>query len=216
MATNNPPAEDRIFSDENFAAEIFWEKHRTTILVAVAALLVAAVGVAIWLVGARNARLAAEAAFAQASSPEGWKDVVERFPGTLPAANALFLLAESQREQGALDESTATYRTLISEFPNHPLLGGARLGLAENLGKAGKTDEALAALRDVQVGGGYAAAFAGVLEARQMVRMGKLSEAKEAYQKVIATHTRSPLSQFAQGQVNEIEAILGSPVAPAN
>jgi predicted negative regulator of RcsB-dependent stress response len=168
------------------------------------------------MVNAHNTRLAAQAAFAQANSPEAWKDVAGRFPGTLSAANALFLLAEAQREQGSLEESTATYRTLINQFPTHPLLGGARLGIAENLAKGGKPDEAISALRDVQTGGGYAAAFAGVMEARQLIQLGKLAEARDAYMKVITTQNRSPLSQFAQGQVNEIDAILGSPGTPAN
>lgn len=209
MSSNTPPpAEDRLFTEESFAAEIFWEKNRQTILIAAAVAVLAIVGAIWWMISLHNLKLAAEAFFAQAKSPDSWREVIAKYPGTMPAADAMLLLAESQREQGNTDESTATYQRFLVEFPEHPLAGGARLGIAENYNAAGKTADALAALKVAQASGGYIAPFAAVLEGRTLMREGKLAEAKEVFSKIVTTYQSSPLARLALSQVEEIDVLL--------
>lgn len=208
---NQPPAEDRLFTDESFAAELFWEKNRRIILVVAALVVVAAVGVIWWLIESRNRTLAAQAAFATATDLAGWQNTIREYPGTLPASDAMFLAAEALRNEGKLDESTALYREILSEFPAHPLAGGARLGLAANLSAAGKDDEALAALKAAEDGGGYVAPFAAILQGRELLRLGRLSEAKDVFTRVATTYSGSPLSRLAINQVEEIEPLISAP-----
>ena len=205
---NQPPAEDRLFTEESFAAELFWQKNRRTILFAAAVAVLAVVGTAYWVISLHNLKVAAEAFFAQAKSPEAWREVIAKYPGTMPAADAMFLLAESQREQGNVPESTATYQKFLTEYPGHPLAGGARLGLAENDSAAGNAAGAFTALQATQTGGGYAAPFAALLEGRMLLRDGKLAEAKEVFTKLVTTYQTSPLSRLAIGQVQEIDVLL--------
>ena len=136
--------------------------------------------------------------------------LIAKYPNSIPAANAYFLLADSLRAQGKLDESSALYQKFLTMFPASPLAGGARLGLAENLAVAGKTDEALAALREVQTKGSasYAAPFAALLEGRILVRMGKLEEARKVLANLVATYPQSPAGRAAGAQLDALAPFL--------
>jgi Uncharacterized protein conserved in bacteria len=208
-ASNNlPPAEDRLFADESFAAELFWEKNRRAILLALAAVVIVALGVLFWVINSHNNKLAARALFAEAATPEAWREVIAKYPRSMPAADASFLLAEALRKEGKLDESTEVYRKFLADFPDHPLVGGAHLGIAENQAVAGNTSEALSTLRALQTSGGYAAPFAAFLEGRMLVREGKLDEAKAVFSKIVTSYQNSPLAQLALAQVEEIDPVL--------
>lgn len=203
-----PPAEDRLFSDESFASELFWEKNRQNVLVALGVAVIIGLGVVWWAVSLHNTKMAAKAFFAEATTPEAWREVVTKYPGTMPAADASFLLADALRAEGKIEESTAIYQKFLSDFPNHPLVGGARLGIAENYSVAGNTSEAMTALKAAQTTGGYAAPFAALLEGRILIREGKLAEAKDVFSKIVSTYQGSPLTQLAFAQVEELEPVL--------
>jgi predicted negative regulator of RcsB-dependent stress response len=212
-SNNNPPAEDRVFTDENLAAELFWEKNRQNIFIALGVIVVVGIGVAWWAISLHNTKLAAKAFFAQATTPDAWREVVTKYPGTMPAADASFMLAEALRKEGKIDESTQIYQKFLSEYPKHPLVGGARLGIAENYSVQGNNSEALTALKAAQTTGGYAAPFAAILEGRILIREGKLAEAKDVFSKMAATYQGSQLVQLAVAQVEELELVLQAPAA---
>lgn len=211
---NQPPAEEQLLETDGLEAEIFWHRHRATIIGAVLAVLVAGVVVAAWFINAYQTRLSAQAAFAEARNPEAWREVIARYPRTEQAANAYFLLAESLREQGDIPQSTGMYQKFLVDFPTHQLAGGARLGIAENLEVAGKTGEALTALKDVQVAasGSYAAQFAALLEGRIYLRQEKLEEARKVFSTLVSTYSQSPAARAAGAQLDEMAPLL--PTAP--
>jgi len=215
MANNEPvvPADERVYEDTSLGAEIFWEKNRQTIIGAVVALVLIGVGTAIWFIYSHNQRVAAEELFAGAGNPEAWSNVMARFPGSMPAANAGFLLAQAQRDAGQLDESTATYRKLLADFPKHPLAGGAALGIAQNQEMAGRIDEALNSLRDVQTqySNTYVAPVAALLESRIYIAQGKLEDARRTLNIMVSTYPQSPLSRLAQAQLQGINSLLPPP-----
>jgi tetratricopeptide (TPR) repeat protein len=210
-ASNNPPpAEDRLFSDESFATEIFWEKNRQKILVAAAVVVIVGLGVLWWVINLHNTKLAAQAFFAQAATPDAWREVIAKYPGSMPAADASFLLAAALRDEGKIEESTAIYQKFLTEYPEHPLVGGARLGIAENYAMAGNSAEALTAFKAAQAAGGYVAPFATLLEGRLLLREGKLAEANSVLSKVVTTYQGTPSALIARAQVEEIEPVLAA------
>ena len=174
--SDQPPADERVYDAGSFEAELFWQKNRFAILFGGAVILAIVAAVAIWLYSQHSARRAAEALFAEAQDPAAWREVIAKYPDSAPAANAHFLLADSLRSQGKLEESSAVYQKFLAAFPTNPLAGGARLGLAENLAVADKTNEALAALREVQAkdSASYAAPFAALLEGRTLIQHGQI------------------------------------------
>jgi TolA-binding protein len=119
-------------------------------------------------------------------------------------------LADSLRSQGKFEESSALYQKFLAAFPTNPLGGGARLGLAENLAVAGKTDEALAALREVQAkdSASYAGPFAALLEGRTLIRMAKFDEARKVFANLVATYPQSPAGRAAGAQLDAIAPFL--------
>lgn len=204
-----PPAQEQVF-EANLDAELFWEKNRNLILGAVAAVIVVAVGSVIWVINDHNSRDAAEAMLADAKDASGWNAVIAKYPHSMPAAAAYFLLAQSQRDAGKLDDSTATYKKLLAEFPNHPLAGGANLGIAENLDLQGKSSEAQALLASLQTGDpdSYVAPYAALLEGRMLVREGKLAEAHRVFSTSYNMYSRSPAAQAAGSQDNELSSVI--------
>ena len=208
--SDQPPADDRVYDIGGFEAELFWEKNRSIILVCVGLALVAAAALAIWFIRAHSQRQAAAAFFAQAQDPAAWREVVERYPGSAPAADAYFLLADSLRREGKLEESSTQYEKILGAFPKSSLVGGARLGLAENLSVAGKTDEALAALRSLKEkdAGSYAAPFAALLEGRILMRSGKFDQAREVFSNLVSSYPRSPAARTAGAQLDAIVPFL--------
>ena len=205
-----PAADDRLFVSDGLDAELFWAKHRKSIILGVVVLLLALGGTAIWFINAHNTKEGAQRAFATAGNPEAWREVIAKYPTSQPAGDAYFLLAESLREQGNFQESAATYQKFLEGFPEHQLAGGARLGLAENLAAEGKTDQALSALKEVQTenASSYAAPFAALLEGRIYLREGKLLEARKAFLTLISTYQKSPAAQVAHAQIDQLGLIL--------
>jgi len=67
-SNNNPPAEDRLYTDESLAAEVFWEKNRNNVLIALGVIVVVGLGVAFWAISLHNTKVAAKAFFAQVSA----------------------------------------------------------------------------------------------------------------------------------------------------
>jgi TolA-binding protein len=208
--SDQPPADDRVYDVGSFEAELFWEKNRWVILICIGVVLALAAAVVMWLFSAHNARQAAESLLAGANNPVAWRELIAKYPDSVPAGNAYFLLADSMREQGNLEESSALYQKFLAVFPESPLIGGARLGLAENLAVAGKTDEAIAALREVQEkeSSSYAAPFAALLEGRILIRSGKFKEARKVFSNLVSTYPRSPAGRAAGAQLDAIVPFL--------
>ncbi len=214
--SQHTPTEDQTFVDSSLAAEIFWEKNRKAIIGGIAVVVILAIGASLWLIKSHNDKLAAEVLFAEAKNPESWREVIAKYPRTLPAANAYFLLAESQREQGNLDESNKTYQTFIDTFPKHSLVGGARLGLAENLAVQGKTKEALDSLSQLQTqeDSSYAGPVAGLIEGQELLRQGKIAEARKIFLNTAQSDSSSPAGRFAGSMGAQLAVLLPPDVAP--
>jgi TolA-binding protein len=210
--SDQPPADDRVYDVGSFEAELFWAKHRSIILVCLGIALAVAAALVFWFIRAHIQRQAAAVLFAEAKDPPAWREVIEKYPNSAPAAGAYFLLADSLRREGKLEESSAQYEKFLTAFPKSSLVGGARLGLAENLAVAGKTDEALAALRSLSQkdAGSYAAPFAALLEGRILMRSGKFDEARKVFANLVSSYPRSPAGRTAGAQLDAIVPFLPS------
>ena len=129
---------------------------------------------AIWLLSAHNARQAAAALFAEADDPVAWREVIAKYPDSRTGRGLrICCLAGSLREQGKLEESSgASTGSFWPPFQRARYLAGHGWESRKIWRSQGKTDEALAALRQVQEteSGSYAAPFAALLEGRMLVR----------------------------------------------
>jgi len=210
MATEQPlPADDRIFTDESFGIELFWEKNKTAILLAVAAVIALILAVSFWTYRQNALKEEAQKAFALANNPDTWREVIAKFPGSLPAASSRLMIAESLRQSGDLKGSTEAYSEFLATVPKtNPLQGLALLGMAQNASASGNMTESLEKLNEAAASSSsYAAELALLLQGRQLAEAGKYQEAKAVYESIPTEFPNSLAARIALSQLEQIAVI---------
>lgn len=214
MATEQPlPADDRIYTDESFGIELFWEKNKTVILLGVASVIALALAVSIWFYRQHTIAAESQQAFAVADGPDAWRAVIVKFPHSLPAASSRLLLAESLRESGDLKGSTEAYDKFLAEVPEtNPLHGLALLGLAQNAAAGGDQADSLKKLKESAASSSnYAAELALLLEGRQLTEAGQYKEARAIYESLPTEFPDSLVARIALTQLQQIAIIDPTP-----
>jgi predicted negative regulator of RcsB-dependent stress response len=130
-------------ADPALETHFFWEQYKTTIIAVAAVLLLFGLGYAGYEL--YTARRASEATtlLARAKSAQDYQQVIDKFPGSEPAASAHLLLAAQLRGEKKFAEANKTLHQFIDRFPKHELITTAWMGVAANLQSLGKDDEAL-------------------------------------------------------------------------
>ena len=77
--------------------DIFWKEHWRKFAGGLIAVVLLILAVGAWTFWQAQQRSAAETLYSVSAGPEGWREVVEKFPGTLAAGNAQLRLAEAFR-----------------------------------------------------------------------------------------------------------------------
>lgn len=212
--TTLPPAPDEDLSVARW--ELAWEKHKKSILAAVAAAAVAGIAVLGWWINSTMAAEAAQKLLAEATGIEGYRAVVEKYPRSMPAADALMLIAAGQREAGDLAASTAAFQEFLQKFPKHELAGGALLGVGQNQDASGDTKSAMATYQQVvtQYPDSYAAPFAAYSEAEILLRGFQRDEARRSFNMVASRYPQSTAARMASNQLTRLGAQPQQPPPP--
>jgi tol-pal system protein YbgF len=182
-----------------FDPALFWVENRNKILIYAVLLLAGLAAYGAFQISNQRNIAAAQALFSQATKPEDYRQVIQKFPRTTTAANAQLLLAAQLRDEKKYDEAETVLRDFISQYPDHMLAGGGQLSLAATLEEQGKTDEAIEAYQQVvlKYANTYAAPLAILSQANLLRGKGKLDEAKRAYETVISQYPDSLCAQQA-------------------
>ena len=133
----------QISKDPALETSLLWEQYKTSIIAVVVVLVLGGLGYAGFRFYSETEASNASALLAAAKSPPDFQHVIERYPGSQPAASAYLLLAESERGKRQYAEANATLHKFIDQFPKHELITTAWMGVAANLDSLGKGDEAL-------------------------------------------------------------------------
>ena len=194
--------------DSSLKWELFWEKNKAAILGALALLVVGGLALGVWFVYSTLRATAAQKLLADATGIEEYEAVIAKYPGTMPAADALMRLATARRDAGDLDKSTAAFQTFLEKFPAHQLAGGALLGVGQNQDAAGKTDAAVVTYQQVvtQYPQSYAAPFAAYAEGEILLRRFQRDEARRSFNMVVTQFPQSPAARMASSQLNRLGA----------
>jgi TolA-binding protein len=176
-----------------FDLEIFWTLHKQKILAGAALLIAALVGSSLYLGIQAIQSQQAEAAYAAADSVERWQAVIRQFPHAIAAGNSYLRIAMKLRDDGKYQESDSAYNSFSRQFPKHPLLVDAYMGLAANAELEKQPDKALEYYRDVtvQFGSSYQAPMALFHQARLTEAKGQLKEAQQLYESVVQRYPES-------------------------
>lgn len=185
----------------------FWYLHKTKIIAFVVVLVAALIGYAIFSSVQTRAVESANAAFAAAKTADDYKKVIAEHSGQVAAGNAQLKLAEILRNENKLDEANATLKTFIEKQPQHPMIAGAWLALAQNAESAGKTDEALTGYQKVLTTfpTSYAAPLSLLGQGRMEKAKGLKDNAKRTFEKVISDYHQSSFEREAQNELKSLK-----------
>jgi len=180
----------------------FWYSHKGKILALGALFVVALAAYSIQQFIENRAQVRSVRDFARAKTPDDFKKVIAEHGHTVAAGNAQLRLAELQRNEGKLDEATATLKAFAAENSKHPLVAGAWLGIGANQEAQAKIEEALATYQKVATTypGSYAAPLALLGQARLQKQKGQPDLAKRTYEQIA---TQFENSDFAQQALQE-------------
>ena len=203
----NPiPNDDAVIERDGIDAALFWHTHKKNILLALLAVLAIGGGSLAWYVSSTLTAKNSIVALAAANEIPQLEAVIKNYGGTMPAADALLLVAGANQKAGKLDESTAAFQNFLKSFPAHPLVGGALLGIGQNQDAAGNSKDAMATYQQVveKYPKGYAAPFACYSQAEILLRDFRRDEAKVVLDSLVSQFPDSSIARLAAAQLSRL------------
>ncbi len=180
-------------------------------------MVVIAVGGGFYWLSERNTRINSEKAFAEASTVEAWQTLIAQYPKSQAAADAYFLVAAAQRDNGKIEDSTATYKKFLEVFPKNALTGAARLGIAQNLEQQDKLSEALDALRECRLRTARAMWHRLPCSSRRGFSCARTSSRRLAapLNTLTQTYPTTPSAMFGGSILADVQALIPPPAVTA-
>lgn len=199
-------------------SDLFWQEHWKKFVWGLAGLVLLILAVGAWKFWTAATLSSAEALYSTANGAEAWREVVQKYPRTVPAGNAQIRLADSLREAGDLPAAAGELESLLASQPEHPLAGTAWLTLGELRQIQGNADGALEAYRSAssRAKTSYAAPLALLAEANLLKMRGSAGEARAVLQSVGSLHPGTPAAMVAEAELARLVQSPASTAAPAN
>ena len=197
-------------------SQIFWDRHKTTIITAflVAVLAMTAFGGYRFYTARRESTAAS--ALAAAKTAADFQKVITENPGTAASASALLFLAEQQRNEKKFSEANTTLQLFIDRNPKHQLTGTARMAMAANLESLGKRDEALMTYQRLAADNphGFSAPMAMISEVPLLKEKNQIEEARRVCETILTLYRDSVVSGEASRQLRLLK-VPGAVTAPS-
>ena len=199
-------------------SDLFWQEHWKKIVWGLVGLVLLILAVGAWKFRTAATLSSAEALYSTASGADGWREVVQKYPGTVPAGNAQVRLAESFREAGDVASASGELENLLASQPEHPLAGAAWLTLGELRQMQNNPDGALEAFRTAssRYKASYAAPLALLAEANLLKTRGSVGEARAVLQSVGSLHPGTPAAMVAEAELARLVESPAPAAVPAN
>lgn len=119
----------------------FWKKYKAYLVTGSIAPIVIVIAV-LWMWYTKN-QVEEQAAdlYRKGATTEIWQSIVQKYPKSSRAADALLNLASDARDKKQYDQAVGYYREFL-KFKNHPVAPAVELAIAQCYDLAGKTNEA--------------------------------------------------------------------------
>ena len=201
--------------------EVFWERHKMSVMVALVAAIVAVAGFGGYRFYSERRAISAANLLASAKTPADFQKVIADYPSTPAGGSAYLLLADAQKAQQKFAEANATLETFLQKFPKHELAGTARLAIGGNLEAEGKKDEALATYQKLATSEpqAFTAPVALFSQIHLLKEKKQIAEARRVCETIMTQYRESRFAAEAAYQlrllkVAEPASALPSPSAP--
>jgi len=207
-----PSDQEEEIIESGFDLLLFWDQNRQAILLAAGVILLGLVGFGIYQYNQTQRLTAAAAALAHASTEADYRQITEKYSGTVAAGNASLHLAAKLREDRKYDEAISVLQNFLEKYPKHPLVAAADLSIGETLDAEKKTDEAIAKYEEVaaKYPESYSAPLAVIAQANILKGQGKTEEVRRVYENFVA---QFPDSVFSQEVMTEMRLLRSAPKA---
>lgn len=206
----------QISQDPALETSMFWDQYKMPIIAVVIVLLLGGLGFAGYQFYQQQQANAAAAMLAGAKTPQGFQQVIEKYPGSGPAASASLLLANAQRGEKKYADANVTLHKFIDQFPKHELVTTAWMGVAANLDSLGKTDEALSTYQRLATE--YPQSFNAPLALFSQVPLlkakGRSDEARRVCETIVSQYRDSVFMNEALRELQKLPKAT-MPVMPA-
>ncbi len=163
-------------------------------------------------------RQASDAAvmLAKATAPQDFQQVIDKYPGSGPAASAYLLLANAQRGEKKFADANVTLHKFIDQFPKHELITTAWMGMAANLDSLGKSDEALNTYQRLvtEYPQSFNAPLALLSQVPLLKAKGKTEEARRACETILSQYRESVFMSEALRELQKLPKTT-APAMPA-
>lgn len=192
-----------------------WNQYKNLILGgAVVLCLAGVIGAWVWIEHTATYESAMKE-YTSSSTPDVWKVVIEKYPGTPFAAQSLLQLANEAAGKTDFIQAADLYRKFQNQFPSHPACPAADYARAACLDYAGEKDKAMNAYRAI-----LATRPEHAMSGQATVGLAKIYMDQKLY-----ANARQVLNEFLAGvprgsMVNEVRALLAkvdeaAPAPPA-
>ena len=198
------------------AFDVFMEKNQKGIAVAAILLALGAAGLVVQRGMEKNRQEDAGAALVKAEDAKALQSVVDGHKDTRAAGSAMVLLATNQWTEGKKDESIATLRKFIAEFPDHSAVPTAKAGLGSKLMDLGKSADAVKVFDEIiaNSAAAYIAPYALICLGDISKEAGDLAKAEASYVKVKQDFPDSNFSETATRRIATLKAKAPVEIAP--
>jgi predicted negative regulator of RcsB-dependent stress response len=203
--------------EAGFDPLFFWDQNRRIILLSGGLILLCLAGFGIYEYQQSQRVAAAGAALAQAASEADYRQVIDKYSGTVAAGDACLFLAGQLRAEGKYDDALQVLQSFLDKYPKHPLDHAGDLSFAETLEAQGKTDEALSKYQEVaaKYPDTYSAPLAVLSQANLLKYQGKIEEARRTYENFVAQFPDSIFAQQAMLEMHMMRAPAAASASPS-
>jgi tetratricopeptide (TPR) repeat protein len=194
---------------------LFWDQYRRIILLAAGVILLGLAGFGIYEYNQTKLIAAAGAALSQAASEDDFRQVIDKYSGTVAAGDASLFLAARLRADKQYDDAIQVLQTFLDKYPTHPLAHAGDLSIAETLEAQGKLDDAIAKYQEVaaKYPDTYSAPIAVLAQANILKYQGKIEDARRVYENFVAQFPDSIFAQRAMIEMRMLRPASGASAA---
>lgn len=117
--------------------------------ISIAVIFLVLAGVGYYLYARQKHEVTAQEKLAASQQPTQWLEIVNQYPRTAAAGEALLRLADGARAEEKYAQSIDYYQQFLREFPKSPCAPSAELAVAVSLEVEGKKDDARGAYEKI-------------------------------------------------------------------
>jgi TolA-binding protein len=207
----------QITADPALETHLFWDQYKTTIIAVVAILVLGALGYVGFQLYTTRRAADATTLLAAAKSAQDYQQVIDRYPGSEPAASAYLLLAAQQRATRDYTGANTTLHKFIDQYPKHELITTAWMGVAANLESLGKNDEALSTYQRLatEYPQSFNAPLAMLAEVPFLKAKSRFDEARRVCETLLTQYRDSIVSNEAMRELTSLPQAAPTAKTPA-